>query len=67
MCLGIKVNKDKIGNLMVYLSERISPIYHTQLIKLLYLIDEEAVKDDGVPVTWLDYNCLLYTSDAADE
>ena len=60
MCLGIKVNKDKIGNLMVYLSERISPIYHTQLIKLLYLIDEEAVKDDGVPVTWLDYKAWQY-------
>jgi uncharacterized phage-associated protein len=66
MCLGIKVNKDKIGNLMVYLSERISPIYHTQLIKLLYLIDEEAVKDDGVPVTWLDYKAWQYGPVAPD-
>ena len=51
---------------MVYLSERISPIYHTQLIKLLYLIDEEAVKDDGVPVTWLDYKAWQYGPVAPD-
>lgn len=55
MCLGIKVNKEKIGNLMIYLASHLTPLYHTKLIKLLYLIDEEAVKDNGVPITWLDY------------
>ncbi|HEY5570416.1 MAG TPA: type II toxin-antitoxin system antitoxin SocA domain-containing protein, partial [Bacteroidales bacterium] len=55
MCIGIQVNKDKIGNLIVLLATRLKPLYHTKLIKLLYLIDEEAVKEDGVPVTWLEY------------
>lgn len=55
MCLGIRVNKDKIGNLMILLATKIKPLYHTKLIKLLYLIDEAKVKDNGVPVTWLDY------------
>lgn len=55
MCLGIRVNKDKIGNLMILLATKIKPLYHTKLIKLLYLIDEAKVKDNGVPLTWLDY------------
>lgn len=60
MCLGLTTNKEKIGNLMVYLANQIKPIYHTQLIKLFYLIDEEAVKDDGIPITWLDYKAWQY-------
>lgn len=55
MCLGVRVNKDKIGNLMILLATKIKPLYHTKLIKLLYLIDEAKVKDNGVPMTWLDY------------
>lgn len=55
MCLGIRVNKDKIGNLMILLATKVRPLYHTKLIKLLYLIDEAKVKDNGVPITWLDY------------
>jgi uncharacterized phage-associated protein len=60
MSLGILANKDKIGNLMILLAERLSPLYHTKLIKLLYLIDETAVKDDGIPLTWLDYKVWQY-------
>jgi len=55
MSIGILANKDKIGNIMILLAERLNPLYHTKLIKLLYLIDEAAVKDDGIPITWLDY------------
>lgn len=55
MCLGVRVNKDKIGNLMILLATKIKPLYHTKLIKLLYLIDEAKVQDNGVPMTWLDY------------
>lgn len=54
--LGLLVNKDKVGNLMVYLSSKIRPLHQTKLIKLLYFIDEFAVKENGIPVTWLDYN-----------
>lgn len=54
--LGFLVNKDKVGNLMVYLSKKIEPLHQTKLIKLLYFIDEYAVKENGIPVTWLEYN-----------
>lgn len=55
MCLGIAVNKDKIGNLLVLLATRLQPLYQTKMIKIVYLIDELKVKDNGVPLTWLDY------------
>lgn len=55
MNTGMNVNKELIGNLMVLLAERCKPLYHTKLLKLLYLIDEEAVKRSGCPITWLDY------------
>ncbi|OAV66910.1 putative phage-associated protein [Bacteroidales bacterium Barb6XT] len=60
MCLGVRVNREKIGNLMVLLASEMPPLYHTKLIKLLYLIDEKAVKEHGVPVTWLDYKVWQY-------
>lgn len=55
MCLGIAVNKDKIGNLLALLATRLKPLYQTKMIKMVYLIDELKVKDNGVPLTWLDY------------
>lgn len=55
MCLGITVNKEKIGNLLALLATRLNPLYQTKMIKLVYLIDEHKVKDNGVPLTWLDY------------
>ena len=60
MCLGVEANKEKIGNLLIYLAENLEPLYHTKLIKLLYLIDEESVKDSGVPITWLEYKVWQY-------
>jgi uncharacterized phage-associated protein len=51
----IELNKSKIGNLIVLLSEKVNPIKHKELIKLLYLIDERAVHDGGIPITWLDH------------
>jgi uncharacterized phage-associated protein len=56
MCIGLRVNKNLIGNLMVLLATNCKPLYHTKLLKLLYLIDEEATKKTGVPITWLSYN-----------
>lgn len=53
--IGMQINKELIGNLIVLLAERCAPLYHTKLIKMLYLIDEEAVKNSGIPITWLDY------------
>lgn len=56
MCIGMKINKELIGNLIILLSGRCKPLYHTKLLKLLYLIDEEATKRIGTPITWLSYN-----------
>jgi len=59
MCLGMKVNKDLIGNLMIYIVDYCknysTPLYQTKLLKLIYLIDEESVRQTGTPITWLDY------------
>lgn len=60
MCLGIAANKEKIGNLLVLLANRLEPLYQTKMIKLVYLIDELKVKDNGVPLTWLDYKVWQY-------
>ncbi|TKC02635.1 Panacea domain-containing protein [Pedobacter cryotolerans] len=46
---------DKAFNALVYFAERIKPLYLTKAIKLLYLADEMAIKQTGVPVTWLNY------------
>ncbi len=42
--------------LIVYLASKISNLYITKLLKLLYIIDEAAVKETGVSITSLDYN-----------
>lgn len=49
------ISKERIGNIILYLSERIEKLSLTKTLKLLYLIDEFAVKETGVPITWLDY------------
>jgi uncharacterized phage-associated protein len=48
-------NKDKIGNLLVYITSELRPVYHTKLLKLLYLIDKTSVEKVGSPITWLNY------------
>jgi len=52
----MKINKELIGNLLILLSEQCRPLYHTKLLKLLYLIDEESAKKTGTPITWLHYS-----------
>lgn len=56
MDIGIKANKVLIGNLIIYIANKCKPLHQTKLLKLLYLIDEEAVKEKGTPITWLEYN-----------
>ncbi len=48
-------NRNKIGNLFIYLSDNIDNLFLTKLLKLTYIIDELAVKETGSPVTWLRY------------
>jgi len=49
------LNKDKVGNLFVYLASRIDNLFLTKLLKLTYIIDELSVKETNSPVTWLNY------------
>ena len=51
----IAINRDLVGNLMIYLATECKPLYHTKLIKLLYLIDEESTRRNVSPLTWLSY------------
>jgi len=51
---------------MILLAERCKPLYHTKLLKLLYLIDEESTKKTGTPITWLDYNVWQFGPVAED-
>lgn len=55
MSIGVKINRELIGNLIILLCDKCSPLSHTKLLKLLYIIDEDAIKDSGIPITWLDY------------
>ena len=53
--MEITLAQDKAFNALVYFGERIKPLYLTKAIKLLYLADEMAIKQTGVPITWLNY------------
>jgi uncharacterized phage-associated protein len=55
MNIGIQTNKELIGNLIILLAERCKPLYHTKMMKLLFLIDQEATLESGTPITWLEY------------
>jgi uncharacterized phage-associated protein len=46
---------DKVGNAIIYLAERITPLYKTKVLKLLYLLDEASVKEAGIPMFALEY------------
>lgn len=59
MSIGMAAKIDLIGNLIIYIADYCkkssTPLYQTKLLKLLYLIDEESVIQNGTPITWLDY------------
>ncbi|MFK1819542.1 Panacea domain-containing protein [Bacteroides fragilis] len=57
---GVRVNKELIGNLIALLAHKCAPLCHTKLIKMMYLIDEKAIEDSGIPITWLDYKVWQY-------
>ena len=46
---------DKVGNAMIFLSERIPAIQKTKMLKLLYLLDEFSIKKSGIPFFNLQY------------
>lgn len=54
----IKFNEtqlNKIGNSVVYLSEKIPHLSKTKLLKLLYILDELSIKKSGIPFLNLKY------------
>lgn len=52
--------KNKTGNLIVYMISKLNNLEHKKLTKLLYLVDEAAIKDRGIPVTWLEYSAWKF-------
>jgi uncharacterized phage-associated protein len=46
---------DKVGNAMIYLSQRIAGISKTKMLKLLYLLDEFSIRNSGIPFFNLQY------------
>jgi uncharacterized phage-associated protein len=46
---------EKIGNTIIYLLNKISNMPKTKLLKLLYILDEEAMKRSGMPFLNLNY------------
>ncbi len=53
-----KAQIDRIGNLLVYITNKLGPTHKTKLLKLIYILEEEAVKQSGVPFTDLSYTHL---------
>jgi uncharacterized phage-associated protein len=66
MCTGLQANKNLIGNIIILIANQCKPLYHTKLLKLLYLIDEAAIVRTGTPITWLTYNAWHYGPVAED-
>lgn len=46
---------EKIGNTVVYLSQKIPHLSKTKLLKLLYILDEISIKKSGIPFLNLKY------------
>jgi uncharacterized phage-associated protein len=46
---------ERLGNTILFLVEKIKPLYKTKLLKLIYLLDELSTFRNGVPFLGLDY------------
>ena len=46
---NINYQVEKIGNTVVYLSQKIPTLKKTKLLKLLYILDEISIKKTGIP------------------
>ncbi len=54
----IKLSKDqidKVGNSIIYLSEKIVDLSKTKALKLIYILDELSIKKSGIPFFNLKY------------
>jgi uncharacterized phage-associated protein len=50
-----RILNNKISNILAYMAVETEALYMTKALKLLYIIDETAVRQSGSPITWLDY------------
>lgn len=46
---------DKVGNSIIYLSEKIGELSKTKALKLIYILDELSIKQSGIPFFNLKY------------
>ena len=46
---------DKLGNTLIYLSDKLNGLYKTKALKLLYILDESSIKQSGIPFLNLNY------------
>lgn len=54
-CMHLKEDIDKLGNTIIYLSERMPDLSKTKLLKILYFLDEYRIKTTGLPFLNLKY------------
>lgn len=52
--------QEKAFNALIYFVERIKPFCLTKAIQLLYIANETAVKDSGVPITWINLRAFKF-------
>lgn len=46
---------ERLGNTVIFLENKIRPLYKTKLLKLIYLLDELSIARSGIPFLGLDY------------
>ncbi len=51
---------DKLGNTLIYLSNRINDLSKTKALKLIYILDETSIKKSGIPFLNLHYHLWKY-------
>lgn len=49
---------DKIGNLLIYITSKLGVTSKTKLLKLVYVVEEEYIKQAGIPLTPLSFTHL---------
>ncbi len=50
-----ETDRNRIGNTLVYLAERINDLSKTKMLKLIYFLDVFATKETGIPFLGLHY------------
>ena len=55
MCKFSESNKDKLGNALIYMAERVPDLSKTKALKLLYLMEERMVLRYHIPFLAIPY------------